>query len=203
MKQNTRQQNKAETRRLLLRAGLDLFLEQGFEKTNAVEIASKAEVAVGTLDLHFGDKAGLLQEVLLQGALDLHERVMKVYIDPPGDPYTLARAHVETIVQFLEENQKEGRFLLEYASRRDSAITSVLDKIVKQIELSVESGVKMGVYRADINPALAARAEASMNLGLLAWWIQDPGRATREEIIETLTKFRASGLHSQTKHDYT
>lgn len=201
MKQNTRQQNKAETRRLLLRAGLDLFLEQGFEKTNAVEIASKAGVAVGTIYLHFGDKAGLLQEILLQGALDLHERVMHVYINPPSDPHSLARAHIETMVQFLEENEEEGRFLLDYASRQDSVTMSVIDKIVKQIELSIESGVKMGVYRADINPALAARAEANMNLGLLAWWIQDPGRATREEIIETLTKFRASGLHSQTKRD--
>lgn len=199
MELNTRQQNKAETRRLLLNAGLDLFLEQGYEKTNTVEIASKAGVAVGTLYLHFGDKAGLLQEILLQGALTLHERVMHVYLNPPSDPNTLARAHVETIVQFLEENQKEGRFLLDYASRRDSASAIVIDKIVEQIRLSIESGAKTGVYRSDINPALAARAEANMNLGLLAWWIQDPRRATREEIIETLTKFRASGLHSQTK----
>jgi len=193
---NTRQQNKAETRYSLLQAGLALFAEQGYEETPAVEIALKAGVAVGTLYLHFGDKAGLLQEVLRQGALELHERVMEVYKNPSSDPTTLARAHIEAIVQFLEENQKEARFLLEYASRPDSASARVIDSIVEQIEHSIIAGTRMGVYRPDINPALAARAEANMNLGLLRWWMEDPLRATREEIIETLTKFRASGLHT-------
>lgn len=197
MELNIRQQNKIETRRLLLQAGLELFVEQGYEKTRAAEIAQKAGVAVGTLYLHFGDKAGLLQEILLQAALELHERVLNVYKHPPSDALTLARAHIETIIRFLEENQKEARFLLDYAVRRDSASAKVIDEIVEQIELSIESGAKMGVYRADIIPALAARAEVNMNLGLLAWWMEDPQRASREEIIETLTKFRTSGLHIQ------
>jgi AcrR family transcriptional regulator len=196
---NIRQQNKIETRRLLLQAGLELFVEQGYEKTRADEIALKAGVAVGTLYLHFGDKAGLLQEILLQSALELHERVLIVYRNPESDPNVLARAHIETIVQFLEENQKEARFLLGYALRRDSASAIVIDKIVEQVERSLEFGAKMGVYRMDINPALTARAEVNMNLGLLAWWMEDPQRATREEIIETLTKFRTSGLHIQPK----
>lgn len=50
---NTRQQNRAETRTLLLQAGLELFVEHGYETTRAVEIASRAGVAVGTLYLHF------------------------------------------------------------------------------------------------------------------------------------------------------
>jgi len=191
----TRQQSKAETRYLLLQAGLELFVEQGYEGTRAVEIASRAGVAVGTLYLHFGDKAGLLQTILLQGASELHERVLQVYENPPSDPTALAQAHIESIVRFLEENQKKARFLLEYASRRDSASAQVIDNIVEQIERSIIAGTKMGVYRPDINPALAARAEANMNLGLLTWWMENPQRATREEIIETLTKFRASGLH--------
>lgn len=198
----TRQQNKAETRYSLLQAGLALFVEQGYEETRAVEIALKAGVAVGTLYLHFGDKAGLLQEVLRQGALELHERVMEVYKNPPSDPTALARAHIEAIVQFLEESQKEARFLLEYASRPDSASARVIDSIVEQIEHSITAGAKMGVYRADINPALAARAEVSMNLGLLTWWMENPQRAAREEIIETLTKFRASGLHYSREHSH-
>lgn len=200
---STRQQNKAETRHLLLQAGLELFVEQGYERTRAIEIASKAGVAVGTLYLHFGDKAGLLQEILLQGASELHEGVMKVYENPPSDPTALAQAHIEAIIQFLEENQREARFLLEYAFRRDSASAKVVDSIVEQIEHSIIAGTKMGIYRPDINPALAARAEANMNLGLLTWWMENPQRATREEIIETLTKFRASGLHcSQERGHY-
>ena len=99
--------------------------------------------------------------------------MLNTYRNPPSDSNALAHAHIETIVQFLEENQKEARFLLDYAFRRDSASAKVIDKIVEKIEQDIEFGAKMGVYRADINPALAARAEANMNLGLLAWWVED------------------------------
>lgn len=192
---NQRQLNKIETKRLLLQAGLELFVERGYEKTRAGDIAKKAGVAVGTLYLHFGDKDGLLQEILLQETMEMHERILHVYQDLTKDPQELARAHIETMVGFMEENQKAARFLLGYAARRDAASARVIDQIIEQVERSILFGVQMGVYRTDINPALAARAEANMNLGLLAWWLEDPRRASREEIIETLTKFRASGLH--------
>ncbi len=192
---NQRQLNKLETRRLLLEAGLELFVEAGFDRTPASEIANRAGVAVGTLYLHFGDKEGLLREILLQAALKLHDRVLQVYLNPPADPEELARAHIEAMVQYIEEKQAEARFLLGYAVRRNPVSAGVIDSIVAQIEQSIRTGAEWGVYRSDIDPALAARAEANMNLGLLAWWTEDPRRAPREQIIDTLTKFRASGLH--------
>ena len=192
---NQRQLNKLETRKLLLDAGLELFVEHGFEQTHAIAIAQKAGVAVGTLYLHFGDKEGLLSEILLQAALELHDRVLQVYLNPPADPQMLARAHIEAMVEYIEENQKQARFLLGYAVQHNPVSARVIDQMVAQIEQSLRFGAEQGVYRSDIDPALAARAEANMNLGLLAWWTEDPRRASREQIIETLTKFRASGLH--------
>jgi AcrR family transcriptional regulator len=196
---NQRQLNKLETRRLLLDAGLELFVEHGFEQTHAIAIAQKAGVAVGTLYLHFGDKEGLLREILLQAARLLHERVSQVYQNPSPDPEMQARAHIEAMVQFIEENQQEARFMLSYALQRNPVSAGVIDSIVAQIEQSLRLGAECGVYRSDIDPALAARAEANMNLGLLSWWTEDPRRASRDQIIDTLTKFRASGLHIRPK----
>lgn len=196
---NQRQLNKLETRKLLLNAGLELFIEHGFEETHAIAIAQKAGVAVGTLYLHFGDKEGLLREILLQAALELHDRVLQVYLNPPSDPEDLARAHIEAMVKYIEENQKEASFMLGYAVQHNSVSAGVIDRIVAQIEQSIRTGAEWGVYRSDIDPVLAARAEANMNLGLLSWWTEDPRRASREQIIDTLTKFRSSGLHVRPK----
>ncbi len=192
---NQRQLSKLETRKLLLKAGLELFVEHGFEETHALAIAQRAGVAVGTLYLHFGDKEGLLREILLQAAMELHDRVQKVYQNPSPDPEVQARAHIETMVRYIEEKGMEARFLLGYAVQHNPVGAAVIDQMVAQIEQSLRIGAQWGVYRSDIDPALAARAEANMNLGLLAWWTEDPRRAPREQIIETLTKFRASGLH--------
>ncbi len=55
-----RQQQKKETRRLILDTAYALFEEQGYEKTTTRQLATRAGVATGTVFQHFPDKASLL-----------------------------------------------------------------------------------------------------------------------------------------------
>jgi len=55
-----RQQQKDETRRLILDTAYALFEEQGYEKTTTRQLATRAGVAAGTVFQHFPDKASLL-----------------------------------------------------------------------------------------------------------------------------------------------
>ncbi len=193
----TRQASKAETRRLLMAAGRALFAEKGFAETYAGEIAQRAGVAVGTIYLHFGDKEGLLREILLEAVNEIHERVKQVYQKPSADMQELAWGHIEAIVQYVEENYCLAGFVMNLILARHPAAMPMIDQAIGQVEQSIREGTRYGIFRQDINPHLAARAEVNMNLGLLAWWAEDPSRATREEIIDTLTKFRLSGLHTK------
>jgi AcrR family transcriptional regulator len=193
----TRQASKAETRRLLMAAGRELFAEKGFTETYAGEIAQRAGVAVGTIYLHFGDKEGLLREILLEAANEIYARVQQVYLDPPADMQALARAHIEAILQYVEENHRLAGFVIEMILSRHPAAVPMIDRAVGQVEEGIRLGAQYGVYRQDIDPRLAAHAEVYMNLGLLAWWAEDPTRASREAVIETLTKFRLSGIHAR------
>lgn len=190
-----RQLSKIETRRLLMDTGLQLFVEKGFVKTHAHEIAARAGVAVGTIYMHFGDKEGLLRAILLQAADDLHARVIQVYQQPHLNAYELARVHIETLVKYIEEMPVAARFVLTYALGHNPAGVDMLERMVQQVQQAIEAGRQQGVYRSDMDPFLAARAEVSMNLGLLAWWAENPEKASREQIIDTLTRFRFSGLH--------
>jgi AcrR family transcriptional regulator len=192
-----RQIGKLQTRQELLNAALDLFAEKGFAKTRASEIAERAGVAVGTIYLHFGSKDGLLREILEGVADEIYARVQAVYADPPAQPEALARAHIEAIVQYIEERSRYAPFVLGYALSRHPVGVHILDLMVGQVEGHIREGQKQGVYRADIEPRLAARAEGSMNLGLLSWWATNPTLADREEIIDTLAKIRLSGLHAR------
>jgi len=190
-----RQASKAETRNTLLRAALELFVEKGFEETPASEIAQQAGVAVGTIYLHFGDKEGLLNAILENLADTIYSRVREVYQKhPAAPPEVLARMHIEQIVQYAEENQKLAPFVLSYALSRHPVGVMMIDSIVSQVEESIRQGQATGIYRTDILPPLAARAEAYMNLGLISWWIEHQDVRAREEIVDTLVKFRLSGL---------
>lgn len=61
-----RQRQKAETRGLILDAARNLFEEHGFERTTMRELATKAEVGLGTIFAHFPDKGALLISALLE-----------------------------------------------------------------------------------------------------------------------------------------
>ena len=192
-----RQASKLETRNSLLQVALALFVEKGFEATRTSEIAQKAGVAVGTIYLHFGDKDGLLSAILVNLADSIYIRVKEVYEKhPSAKPEDLARMHIEQIIQYTEENQKITPFVLDYALSRHPVGAKIIDFMVSQIEENIRQGQAAGIYRTDILPPLAARAEAHMNLGLISWWIGHKDNIARADIVETLVKFRLSGLYA-------
>jgi hypothetical protein len=53
-----------------------------------------------------------------------------------------------------------------------------------------------GYFRADLDPAVAAHAVIGMLNQVLHWWTQDPSRAPREVVVDTITRLRLSGLHA-------
>lgn len=61
-----RQQQKAETRTLILDAARELFEEHGWDGTTMREVASMAGVGLGTIFSHFPDKGALLIAALLE-----------------------------------------------------------------------------------------------------------------------------------------
>jgi len=196
---NKRQAGKAQTRQTIMRVAKELFSKQGVTETYAEEIARRANVGVGTIYSHFGDKDGLLREILLDTADDLYQRIVLIYQNSSASPQEFAQAHVDTLVSYIEENDRTSNFVLTMLLSGHQTARPMLDRIVDQVEQNIHEGQEMGIFRRDINPHLAARAETQMNLGLLTWWAENPLRASREEIIDTLVKFRLSGLHAQSK----
>lgn len=63
-KSTRRTQATAETRRLILAAAKDLYLEKGYRQAPSRELARRAGVAEGTVFAHFADKASLLAAAL-------------------------------------------------------------------------------------------------------------------------------------------
>jgi AcrR family transcriptional regulator len=62
-----RRKEQAEaTRRLILRAALELFTERGFAETSIRSVAERADVSDQTIYKAFGDKVGLLYHAALQ-----------------------------------------------------------------------------------------------------------------------------------------
>lgn len=66
MTESRRERSKRETRQRIFQSARALFLEEGFEKTTMRDIAAKAGVGLGSVNLHFKDKSSLMHEVFYE-----------------------------------------------------------------------------------------------------------------------------------------
>lgn len=182
------------SRRRLLAAAVAVFSEKGFTGARAAEIASRAGVAVGTLYLHFGDKGGIARAVALDALTELRTHLRRAVERPGLDAATAARAHATALVDFVTRSDNQGRLL--FAADAPGLRGEILDAMAEAQEAHLRERGREGYFRTDIDAAVAAQALVGMQSRVLMWWMEDPSRASRAKVIDTIAKLRLSGIHA-------
>jgi AcrR family transcriptional regulator len=174
--------SRRETRRRLIEAGTELFARRGLYGATSAEIARQAGVAAGTFYLHFKDKRDLFREIAFAALAQLRQREDAAAAGASGRVEEL-RARYHELLRFAEENRNLVRVL--FGRRHEAADLGedVLDAIVPGLEERLRGGAGPGLH-----PAVAAQALAAMVSRVLAWWIEAPERASRDEVVETLLR---------------
>ena len=194
---NMRERSRRETRRRLIEAGKKLFASRGFARTRATDISREAGVAVGTLYVHFTDKEDLLREILFQGFEELHAVVRRIADTKYATVPESERAHAEALVGYAEEHPALFQILFSTEVTTTAAGAELLESLTAHQEQRLREGMAEGYFRADLDPAVAAHAVIGMLIQVLHWWTQNPSRAPREVVIDTVTGLRLSGLHAK------
>ena len=193
---NARERSRIETRQRLIEAGTELFAHQGFARTRAADISREADVAVGTLYLHFTDKEDLLREILLQGVGEMHAVVHRITDTEYTTVSESVRAHTEGLVGYAAEHPALFQILFSTEVATTAVGAELLGFLSAHQEERLREGMAEDYFRADVDPAVAAHAVIGMLTQVLHWWTQDPSRAPREVVVDTITKLRLSGLHA-------
>ena len=194
---NSRDRSRIETRRRVIEAGTELFARQGFARTRAADISREAGVAVGTLYLHFTDKEDLLREILLQGGGEMHAVVHRITDTEYTTVPESVRAHTEGLVGYAAEHPALFQILFSTEVATTAAGAELLESLTAHQEERLREGMAEGYFRADLDPAVAAHAVIGMLIQVLHWWTQDPSRASREVVVDTVARLRLSGLHAE------
>lgn len=172
---------RLETRRRLLEAGTELFAEGGLRAVTSTAIASRAGVATGTFYLHFPDKHALFEE-LVQAALEEMRAQFDSDRSGPGSEEGMRR-DLERVVDVAERRRNLIRAVFDrgessgLAERIQERIASRLEPLYAR--LFPDRGISL-------HPGAAAQARAAVLVRVIAWWVEDPSRAGRNEIIDTL-----------------
>jgi AcrR family transcriptional regulator len=185
---------RLETRRKLLEAGTELFAERGVRGVTSTAIARRAGVATGTFYLHFPDKHALFEE-LVDAALDEMRPQLGPERRDPGSE---------------EGTRRDLERILEVAERRRNLIRAVFDRgessgLAERIQDRIANGLEeryVRVFRKRgiaLHPGAAAQARAALLVRVIAWWVEEPARARREEIIDVLMELTPGRVREEDK----
>ncbi|MFB0978121.1 MAG: TetR/AcrR family transcriptional regulator [Myxococcota bacterium] len=195
-----KRQDPAEVRRRLVTAATQRFASHGFEGVNSNQIARDAGVGVGTFYHHFQDKREVHQAVVLETLEALQNRVAAQSARAPDAPLEdQVRDLVEVVVGFAEEIPAQFRVAFGgdgtagLGARPQRTPLSGAAPGRAQVGYSTRATERRlaalqakGVLDPRLDPGVAARAFVGMQNSVLCWWLEDPTRATREAIVETL-----------------
>lgn len=187
---NARQRSQETTRQRLLECAAQLFAAYGSVGTRTGDIARAAEVAVGTVYLHFKDKDALLKEVLRLALTRLRQELAQ---NSPQSSSPV-RDKMLALASFTEKFPDLAAVLFNGGNLSTTPGQEALGFLTMSQERGLTEGVSLGYYRGDLNSAIAARAMVGSMVQVLGWWARHPEAATSEEIVQVLTVLRMEGL---------
>jgi AcrR family transcriptional regulator len=148
-------------------AGLELYLERGYEQTTVAEIAKRAGLTERTFFRHFADK----REVLFGGSASLQELLVSTVAGAPAltHPLDVVALAIEAAAARLQERR-------DYAQKRNAVIAANTE--LRERELiklaSLASAIAEELRRRGVkDPAASLTAEAGIAVFKVAFetWI--------------------------------
>lgn len=103
-------QKSLKTRQQILKEAKRIFSLQGFDNSTTKDIAQAAGVAEGTVFLHFENKQGLINHVVI----DFYTRLQQssdVIMAQEIDPFLKIRALIMNQLRMMEEDWRLGRII--------------------------------------------------------------------------------------------
>jgi TetR/AcrR family transcriptional regulator, cholesterol catabolism regulator len=153
--------SQAARRERVVRAALELGAEGGYEAVQMRDVATRAQVALGTIYRYFASKDALLLAVMVEWLGDLERRVTR---NPPtGD--TTADRIMDVLTRALRAMDRDPRLttaVIGAMTAGDPASVDAINEVTRAMARIMRSA-----FPPDVDPAL--EASAAKVLGHV-WW---------------------------------
>jgi len=188
---SVKEQVKSETRRRLIEAGTRSFAKLGYHGMKIAAVTRDAGVANGTFYLHFKDKQTLFLDILRAAIGKLAAGLFAVH--GYGEQIKSAeREEISVVFDFAEKNRDLMRIALNTDSSELLKGVDIFDPIIEMRIKQIKKGIEAGNVNRSINPLIAARAEVGMMMSVVLWWLDNREKASKHDVIDTLTLLRQS-----------
>jgi AcrR family transcriptional regulator len=165
-------------RKELMMIAIDCFARYGYQGTSIDRIASAAGVTKGALYYHFRDKEELLFEAVQDRIAEFEQRVVGS-VNPETDPAG-ALAEIARVCVHIATKNNLRRFILtlmvealDTNPQLSEAFRGILRRFRAYLSGIIRLGQDQGVFRRDVDPALAAQLFAGGVIGAELQHYQD------------------------------
>ena len=191
--------SRAATRRRLVVAGTELFAREGLHRTTSTQIARAAGVAAGTFYLHFPDKQALFRTIAFDTLAALRDRMAEAAEVAGVDVQGQLRARMETLVAFADERRDLVRIVFGRGHEAGTLADEIADTLFPGVEARLSERIAEGLADPNLHAAVAAQSLLAMWTRVIAWWVEDPRRAPREAVVETLVHMHPVHTHQRAR----
>jgi AcrR family transcriptional regulator len=179
--ESSRQRAPGRARKEIMATAIDCFARYGYQGTSIDRIASAAGVTKGALYYHFRDKEELLFEAV-KDRTAAFEEIIVGSVTPEADPAGALGEIARVTAQIASRNNLR-RFILtlmvealDTNPRLSEAFRGILRRFRHYLADIIRVGQQQGVFRADVDAALAAQLFAGGVLGAELQHYQDAER---------------------------
>ncbi|WP_407922527.1 TetR/AcrR family transcriptional regulator [Brevibacillus choshinensis] len=187
------------TRKRLLAAGHDIFIEYGFQKATISQIIKKAKTGYGTAYVHFSGKDDLLI-VLMEDVMNRFYEIAKMSFEPTSKQEAIDMITMQTRL-FLENAINEQAIMqvfveaIRHSDKVQEKWSEIRESFVEQIAKDVAYAQTNGLARTDLDNYLVARNWFSLNETHLWDIVNHTHKHTVSEIVHNITALYTGGLY--------
>lgn len=170
----------------ILQTALQLFGEQGYDRTPTNQIAKAANVSEGLIFRHFGSKAGLLEAIVEQGMVHV-TRSMESYLNSNAGPRQAIIQHIDRSLTAIRENEQFWRLATQI--RFQASVREVVgDKLEAANQTIVEHLRNHFRKINNEDPDQQALLLFAQIDGICLHWLQDTQNYPLEKMKQLLIK---------------
>lgn len=184
-----------QTRARILGAALAEASDSGFHKASLARIASRASVALGSVNYHFGSRDELLRELMTALISDLMARLDAADAGEGGDFFERERAALLTYLDHVRSHPALVRLADEIKLHEPDLYRRGADRMAQRMAARIRAGIEEGTLRPMDEPQIAAQAQFLLGARhFLERMIENGDGLGDEEVVDSYLGLVRDGL---------
>ncbi|SFG54579.1 transcriptional regulator, TetR family [Desulfotomaculum arcticum] len=193
------ERKKEETKKKIISVAMNLFKSQGFDSTTVEQIAEEADIAKGTIYLHFPMKEAIISEYLRAAVRELGPDVIQALRKLPDMRSRLVAIFIKSQEWIEKEITRdlERKYVFYRIQTLEKSVRNVISAYLTEI---IALGQKEGEIRDDVPADLLALQLEAVHFFTVITWLAEPEKFSLADRItlnvELFLNGSAAGAHT-------